>query len=126
MKIFLDCLPCMLKQVLEASQIVTKDPILQANIMEESIKILSGYKNYRSSPELLQDMHRVVKRLTGIHDPYKEIKKRDINTGKDVYPMIKEFISNKDNKLYWALKASATGNIIDSAIIIIWIIGLLL
>jgi uncharacterized protein with ATP-grasp and redox domains len=47
MKIFLDCLPCILRQVLEASRLVTDKSDLQAIIMEESIKILSDYKKYQ-------------------------------------------------------------------------------
>ncbi len=38
MKIFLDCLPCILRQVLEASRFVTDQSDLQETIMEESVK----------------------------------------------------------------------------------------
>ena len=61
-------------------------------------------------------MHQIVKRLAGVSDPYKTIKERDINAAKKVEPFLKHYLEQKQNKLYWALKIAATGNIIDSAI----------
>ena len=116
MDIFLDCLPCVLKQVLEASRMATDNIELHAKIMGEAIKILADYKNYRCSPDIAKDMHQVVKSLTGESDPYKAVKERDIKTALEAYPRLQEFTANKQNNLYWALKIAATGNIIDSAI----------
>ena len=78
--------------------------------------ILANYKRYQSSPDIVKDMHQVVKRLTGISDPYKAVKERDIKAAKEASPLLREFVRNKQGKLYWALKTAATGNIIDSAI----------
>lgn len=116
MEIFLDCLPCVLRQVLEASRMATDKPEIQAKIMEESIEIFTYYKSYRCSPDIVRDMHQIVKRLAGVSDPYKTIKERDINAAKKVEPFLKHYLEQKQNKLYWALKIAATGNIIDSAI----------
>ena len=116
MKIFLDCLPCILRQVLEASRMATDKPEIQESIMEKSVKILADYKSYKCSPEIVRDMHRIVKDLTGVSDPYKTVKERDMNAAKKAYPFLKQYLEQKQNKLYWALKIAATGNIIDSAI----------
>lgn len=116
MKIFLDCLPCLLKQALEASRMATDNNEIQEQIMIESINILSNYKQYSCSPELAFETHNVVKRLSKNRDPYFEIKQRDIEAAKNVYPALKLFLKEKNNELYWALKIAATGNIIDSAI----------
>ena len=115
MKIFLDCLPCILRQVLEASRLVTDKSDLQAIIIEESIKILSDYKEYRCSPEIVTSMHKVVKELTGENHPYHSIKEHDICSAKELYPSLVQFLQQKQNSLYWALKIAATGNILDSA-----------
>ncbi|MEZ4358021.1 MAG: ARMT1-like domain-containing protein [Eubacteriales bacterium] len=117
MEIFLDCLPCTLRQVLEASRMVTNDTKLQEKIMEESLKVLSNYKNFKCSPDMGRAMHNIVKKYTGVLDPYRKIKLRDMEEAKKVYPMLKRFLKEKDGSNYWALKVAATGNIIDSAII---------
>ena len=116
MEIFLDCLPCMFRQALEASRMATDKLDLQEKIMEDSIKILSDYKNYKSSPHIARDIHHAVKKTTGVYDPYEKIKKRDVAAAKRAYPILERFLQKKQNNLYWALKIAATGNIIDSAI----------
>jgi len=116
MEIFLDCLPCMFRQALEASRMATDKLDLQERIMEDSIKILSDYKNYKSSPDIAKAIHHVVKKTTGVYDPYEKIKKRDVAAAKKAYSMLECFLQKKQNDLYWALKIAATGNIIDCAI----------
>ncbi|MHB1153137.1 MAG: damage-control phosphatase ARMT1 family protein [Eubacteriales bacterium] len=116
MKIFLDCLPCMLKQVLEASRMAAGDEEAQERIINDSLKILSDYKQYACSPDLAAALHQTVKKHTKVSDPYKLIKEKDIAAAEKVYPVLKSYLQNKQDKLYAALKIAATGNIIDSAI----------
>lgn len=116
MKISLDCLPCMLRQVIEASRMATDDTSIQDKIIIEATGILSNYKDYSCSPELAVPMHQTVKKYTNCPDPYDIIKNRDIKAAKAVYPLLKSFLQQKNNSLYWALKIAATGNIIDSAV----------
>lgn len=116
MEVFLDCIPCILRQVLEASRMVTDNAHLQAIILEETLGILSDYKKYESSPEICGAAHQIVKRLTGISDPYQKIKERDIEAAKRAYPLLERFLVKKQNSLQWVLKIAATGNIIDSSI----------
>ncbi|HHU12840.1 MAG TPA: DUF89 family protein [Clostridiaceae bacterium] len=116
METFLDCLPCVLGQVLEASRMATDDAEIQAKIMEKAVAILADYKQYSCSPAIVRDMHQVVKQLTGVSDPYSAIKARDIRAAKKAEPFLTHFLEQKQDKLYWALKIAATGNILDSAI----------
>jgi len=115
-EIFLDCLPCLLRQVLEASRMATENIDVQEKIMKETIKLISNYEDYRNSPDVGRAMHRIVKEYTGSEDPYKEVKERNIKAALDVYPILKQFLFKKQNRLYRALKVAATGNIIDSAL----------
>ncbi len=116
MEITLDCIPCMLKQALDSSRMVTDDVVKHAEIMEEAIAILINYRQYRNSPDLAREIHRAIRRLTGVEDSYYEIKQRDLKAAKELYPFLKEFLIDNKNELYWALKIAATGNNIDAAI----------
>jgi uncharacterized protein with ATP-grasp and redox domains len=106
----------MLRQVLEASRMATDDIEIQEQILNDSLKILLNYKQFSCSPDLALAMHQTVKKHSKKLDPYDRIKERDINASKKAYPLLKSFLLEKDNSLYWALKIAATGNIIDSAI----------
>jgi uncharacterized protein with ATP-grasp and redox domains len=88
---------------------------LQGRIMTEAASGLAGYKAYRNSPEVCRAMHNIVKKSTGVGDPYKTIKQRDIQTALKLYPMLKRFTDGREDSLYWALKAAATGNVLDSS-----------
>lgn len=116
MKIHLDCLPCILRQILEASRTATDKTELQESIMDKAIRILGQYRAFKNSPEICRDMHQIVKEQTGVIDPYSEIKQQDLQTAINLYPKLKHFIENNEDRLYWALKAAATGNVLDSAI----------
>ncbi|SKC81090.1 damage-control phosphatase ARMT1 family protein [Maledivibacter halophilus] len=116
MEIQLDCIPCFLRQVLEASRMNTKDEEIQKEILLESINIIAEIDKYKSAPEVGRDLHRLVKKYTKVEDPYKELKEKSIETAERIYPDMKHFLYKQKERLYWALKISSVGNIMDAAI----------
>lgn len=116
MKLFLDCLPCLLRQVLEVSRRITDNIETQEKILIDSIKIISNYKKYRCAPLLAHKIHNIAKKYTGNFDPYYDIKKQDIKSAKQLYNNLLDFMEKQEDNLLAALKISATGNIIDSAV----------
>lgn len=94
----------------------TDDIDKQEEIVTDAINILSNYKSYACSPDLAMAMHGMVKAKTQTADPYRKIKDADIQAALKLYPQLKDFLKQKNNSLYWALKIAATGNNIDSAI----------
>lgn len=115
MELFFDCLPCLLKQALDAARMTSDDTQVQENIMNDSIQILSNYKEYRNSPDLARAIHKTIKVHTGNLDPYFKIKERDLKAVNRLYPLIREYYE-RDKRLLIALKLSAIGNSIDSAL----------
>src|SRR5690554_3592933 len=108
MDLFLECLPCVLKQAIDTANMNTQNPLHREQIMDESIEILADYRSYRNSPDIVREIHRVVREITGIKDPYAKIKKRDIKAAIQALPQLQKLIAEKNNKMYWTLKASAT------------------
>lgn len=116
MEIFLDCLPCMLRQALDAARMATENELIQEKIMVETLKILSDYRNYATAPELSEVIQDRVKALTGVTDPYKAVKKADIEKALKAVPLIRAYSDEGEEPLLRALKVSATGNVLDSAL----------
>lgn len=116
MEVQFDCLPCFFKQVLDASRMATDNIDIQKAIIKETAELIVRYEEYKYSPAIGREMHKIVKNHTGIIDPYREVKNQNIKTALNIYPTLKQFLFNKKERLYWALKIAATGNIIDSAI----------
>lgn len=133
MKMFLDCLPCVLNQILDASRMSTQDEKIHAEIMAAGFVILAQYEKYHSSPDIVADLHKVVKKKTGVEDPYSATKTRDIEAALKAYPFLIRYLNSGliegrksadaflsdplQSKMYRALKIAVTGNIMDSAII---------
>ena len=90
MEIFLECLPCMLRQVLESAYMATDDEYIHELIMVDALEVLSNYKEYSYAPELCESMHKIVKRRTGVEDPYYKVKSNDIKAALKLEPIIKD------------------------------------
>ncbi len=116
MEIHLDCLSCTLRQALEASRMSTEDTGLQAKIMDEVLALLGRYRSFKNPPAIAREIHRIIKSRTGVIDPYREIKQRDLQVALSLYPALKRSVEGGEDPLYRALKAAAIGNALDSAI----------
>ena len=115
MRIQTECLHCLLRQVTDAVLMTGADEETKHNIMMKEIEFLSRYNDYASPPHIAGPMHRCVREMSGCDDPYYNIKEKDMATSAENFPIVKEYISTKEDKLLWAVKASAAGNTLDSA-----------
>lgn len=116
MELFLECLPCLLRQSLEAARMATPDEAVRAEIMDEAMATLTRYRTFGCAPELAAAIHEVVKERTGQADPYEGVKARDIAAALRLEPLIQAFAAAGPDPLLQALKVSATGNVMDSAL----------
>ncbi len=116
MRIQLDCLPCFLRQILEASRMVTDRTDIHEKIVEDAIKIIKDFKKYKTPPELAKDIHNLVKIHTSNPDPYKKLKEETIEIAKNFYPRLKALLEKEENRLLLALKISAIGNTLDAGV----------
>jgi uncharacterized protein with ATP-grasp and redox domains len=116
MRLFLDCLPCLLRQVLEAARMASPDEATQGRIMDEAMLTLSRHHSYGSAPAMAQAMHEIVKRQSGLADPYQDVKRRDMLAALRLEPTLRRFAESGPDALLSALKVSATGNVMDSAL----------
>jgi len=58
-------------------------------------------------------VYRKIRELTGVVDPYTDIKKNSIKEALALYPKLIEYMNNSDNKLLTAIRIAITGNVID-------------
>lgn len=115
MKLFLDCLPCVLRQVLEASRLVEADAACQTRIMDGAVTVLARREDFDNAPAMAAAMHEIVRSETGNDDPYRELKLRDMNAALGLEPSLRAFAATGDS-LERALKVAATGNVMDAAL----------
>lgn len=87
---------------------------LKTEIFKKALMTMIHYENYPSSPHIAGYLHGMVREMTGC-DPYYAVKEKDMEIARVTFPLVEEYISKKEDKLYWSLKAAACGNALDAA-----------
>jgi hypothetical protein len=115
MRTHLDCLPCFLRQALEAARMVTQDEGIQRKVLNSVLSILSNISTQASPPEIAHLVHLRVKSITGNFDPYREIKKKQNEMALQYESTLSSQIAEMSDPLKAAVMFSAVGNAIDLA-----------
>lgn len=116
MRIKPDCIICVMRQCLEASSLAGADEETTLDIIKEISKLIPNFNTLDTPMSITMAMHRVVRKITGIDDPYKKVKKEYNEKGKQAYPYLLELLQRSDNKLETAVKIAIAGNIVDYAL----------
>jgi len=67
----------------------------------------------QSPPKIGQQMHRLIRGLTGVEDPYHKVKQRFNNAALKLYPKMRHLIIESKDPLETAVRIAIAGNIID-------------
>lgn len=115
MKTYLDCIPCVMRQALNASRAATDDVSLQKEALKKVALSLSKVSFENTPLSLSHKAHRIVRKVTGVNDPYKELKKDCNRVVMEMYSDLKGTVSESEDPILTATKLSIAGNIIDFA-----------
>jgi len=109
----LDCVPCLLRQALEAARNSTDDTAVHERIVREVLAELSTSDLSMSPPAVGQRVHRRLRELTGVADPYREAKDRFNQLALDLLPDLRKRVAAAPDPFTAALKMAIAGNVID-------------
>ncbi len=113
MKLHLECVPCYIRQALEAAKMATNDRKLHEQILRESLIVASEFDTNSSGFTLQAKIKKVMKKLLPAVDPYKEVKKKFNDIVMGFADELKEIIRNSKDPFETSLRISLAGNIID-------------
>jgi len=115
MQTYLDCYPCFVRQTLEAARMAGADEARQRKIMCQALCLLGRQAagTVLTPPEIGCQIHRLVRHLTGVIDPYSEFKQASTQHALTFYPELKQIVRQANDPLDAALRISIAGNIID-------------
>jgi len=110
MKMTLDCIPCFVRQTLEAARSMTTNDAEQERIMRDTLCWLHDIGLDESPPVLAQRIHRRLREIGKTGDPYLETKTRHNAMALDLLPELRsEINASKDPLLRqsaWRLPAT--------------------
>jgi len=113
MKTSIDCIPCFVRQTLEAARFVSDYPSVHEGVLREILRCLAGLDLDRPPPFVGQMIHRKLRELTGNLDPYRDAKNRHNRLALQLLPELKEIVRKSEDPLRTAALLAITGNVID-------------
>ncbi len=102
-----------MRQALEAARFVTDDEKVQKKLLKKVLIELDGINWDTSPPEIAHVVHRIVRKASGIDDPYRDVKRRYNDIALKMYPNLKGMVDRSPTPLLTALRLAIAGNIID-------------
>jgi len=111
MKLGVYCHQCLEKLVRQAAEIATSDPELQERAREEGLNTLNTLFSYdRTAPQIANEIHRVLRRVTSNPDPYRQMKDEELEMSQrlfnEVSPQYKDDFRSR-------IELAVLGNTID-------------
>jgi len=117
MRTYLDCIPCFVKQALEAARIITDDEAIHEQALRKALELAAGFSFKESPPIMGGRIHKMVRRLTGRADPYDEIKANSNRTAMAVIDDLRDLVRKAPDPFAAAVRLAMTGNIIDYGVV---------
>lgn len=113
MKTYLDCLPCFMSQALRTGRIATGDEQKIKALLDEVGALISDIPMDSTPPETGSLIYKLISEKTGNKDPYKAMKKENINLALSLYPKLKCDVKESEDSLLTAIRLAVAGNVID-------------
>jgi uncharacterized protein with ATP-grasp and redox domains len=113
MRIYLDCIPCFIRQALDSVRLATEDEKTQEQVVREVLRLASDLDMSQSPPAIGQQIHGLIRELIGNNDPYRELKQRSNRSALRTCDELKEIVRTSEDPLETAVKLAIAGNIID-------------
>lgn len=113
MKTYIDCMPCFIRQSLEAVRFATQEPSVHEQVVRAVLKLASGMDMSQNPPAIGQQIHRWVREFSGTSDPYSSVKRQFNEAALGMYPRLRQLIAGSADPLETAIRLAIAGNIID-------------
>jgi len=110
---YLECIPCFLRQALEAGRMAADDERMVARIMQQVLREAADFPLDLTPPHMGQRIHRIVRRVSGHADPYREVKASQNRLGAAWYPQLRQRAEQAPDPRDFALRLAVAGNVID-------------
>ena len=110
------CIPCIIKQAYNAAKLFSvENKKTQLSIIQEVCTEVIKLNSNSGAPRFSRTIQSIIERYSGIEDPYKDIKEKNIENTKSRIPFIEAMIEgeNKARRLEVAVRAAIMGNVID-------------
>jgi uncharacterized protein with ATP-grasp and redox domains len=109
-----ECLVCILRQALTAACLAGADEATQFTVLRRVAPLLEHADSSASPSDLAGFSNAIAREETGVDDPYHESRREGNQLALDLYPRLKELVSQAEDPVDVAIRLSIAGNTIDA------------
>jgi uncharacterized protein with ATP-grasp and redox domains len=109
----LECIPCFVRQALEAARFVTDDPGIHERLVREVLRATAEMDLSQSPPMIACRIHRSLRSMTGVTDPYNRAKEAFNRMALAMYEELEMATASSADPLDMAVRLAIAGNVID-------------
>lgn len=113
METFIECVPCLVRQTVDAIRVATDDQRLQERLLRGVLQTISEMDLNTSPPVMTQEIHRFIRERTSVKDPYRKEKSEFNRIALELYPGLKSMVKSSVDPLKTAVKLAIAANVID-------------
>ncbi len=113
MKLHLECVPCYIRQTLDAAKMATNNKKIHEKVLRESLIIASRFDPENYGFVLQAEIKKVLEKLLPKVDPYRKVKNKYNKMVLALEDDLKKIIENSNDRFETSLRISLAGNIID-------------
>lgn len=113
MRTTLDCVPCYLQHAVHIGRMVTDDPDLRRQILQVALRRAAELDLAVPPPALAGELHACIRALTGVADPYRQIKDESTRFALELLPALRHEVERAADPFEVVVRLVIAGNIID-------------
>lgn len=116
MRSSLDCIPCFVRQALDAARVISNDPAIHEEIVREVLLWMGEADLSESPPRFAQRIHRRLRAMTAVDDPHRAAKDRQNQMALRLLPELGAMVEGASHPLDVAVRVAVAGNMIDMGV----------
>lgn len=116
MRSSLDCVPCFVRQALDASRAISDDPAFQERTVREITGWIAGVDLDLAPPSFGQHIHRRLREVAASADPFRAAKEQQNSMALQLLPELRPLVAQSAHPLSTAVRLAIAGNAIDMGV----------
>lgn len=114
MKTYLDCIPCIIRQALEAARhVAPHDEQLQRRVLNQVCAAVPELAREISPPMVAELIHGLIRKESEIDDPYRQAKQNNLALALRLESRLEAWVAQHEDPFAAAVQVAIAGNIID-------------
>ena len=113
MKTTFDCIPCIVSHIVHVAKMVTTDDAMRREIIKKTLAEVVDVDFAITPPEQARLFHKIITKITGVSDPYREVKDCSTRFAMELLPFFRQVIASKEDHFDAIVRLVIGGNIID-------------